>query len=131
MASLSWVAVTITTSKSKEKISFSSYSFWTFLTSALISVAFIPKNSLVSIITFDLLFWINLIILSAFAMAFGTSIYFYASTKLGPKKASSYIFLVPFTAILFSMYFLDEPFQLSNILGGGMGALSVYLINNK
>ena len=131
MASLSWVAVTITTSKSKGKISFSSYSFWTFLTSALISVAFIPKNSLVSIITFDLLFWINLIILSVFAMAFGTSIYFYASTKLGPKKASSYIFLVPFTAILFSMYFLDEPFQLSNILGGGMGALSVYLINNK
>ena len=131
MASLSWVAVTITTSKSKEKISFSSYSFWTFLTSALISVAFIPKNSLVSIITFDLLFWINLIILSVFAMAFGTSMYFYASTTLGPKKASSYIFLVPLTAILFSMYFLDEPFQLSTILGGGMGAFSVYLINIK
>ena len=56
MASLSWVAVTITTSKSKEKISFLSYSFWTFLTSALISLAFISNNSLFSIITFDLLF---------------------------------------------------------------------------
>ena len=56
---------------------------------------------------------------------------FYASTKLGPKKASSYIFLVPFSAILFSMYFLGEPFQLSNILGGGLGAFAVYIINNK
>ena len=131
MASLSWVTVTITTSKSKEKISFSSYSFWTFLFSALISLVFVPNNSLFSIVKFDLIFWINLIILSVFAMAFGTSIYFYASTKLGPKKASSYIFLVPFAAILFSMYFLDEPFQLSTILGGGMGAFSVYLINIK
>ena len=131
MASFSWVAVTITTSKSKEKISFSSYSFWTFLTSALISLAFIPNNSLFSIMTFDLIFWINLIVLSVFAMAFGTSIYFYASTKIGPKKASSYIFLVPFTAILFSIYFLSEPFQLSTILGGGIGAFSVYLINVK
>ena len=131
MASLSWVAVTITTSKSKEKISFSSYSFWTFLLSAFISLAFVPNNSLFSIVTFDLIFWINLIALSVLAMAFGTSIYFYASTKLGPKRASSYIFLVPFTAILFSMYFLDEPFQLSTILGGGLGVFSVYLINNK
>ena len=70
-------------------------------------------------------------ILSVYAMAFGTSKYFYASTKLGPKKASSYIFLVPSTAILFSMYFLGEPFQLSTILGGGLGAFSVYLNNNK
>ena len=131
MASFSWVAVTITTSKSKEKISFLSYSFWTFLTSALISVAFIRNDSLYSIMTFDLIFWINLIVLSVFAMAFGTSIYFYASTKIGPKKASSYIFLVPFTAILFSIYFLGEPFQLSTILGGGIGAFSVYLINVK
>ena len=131
LASFSWVAETITTSKSKEKISFSSYSFWTFLFSALICLAFVPNNSLFSIVKFDLMFWINLIILSKFAMAFGTSIYFYYSTKLGSKKASSYIFLVPFAAILFSMYFIDEPFRLSTILGGGLGVLSVYLINKN
>ena len=131
LASLSWAAVTITTSKSKEKISFSSYSFWTFLLSAFISLPFVPYSNLFSITEFDLIFWINLIILSVFAMAFGTSIYFYASTRLGPKKASSYIFLVPFTTILFAIYFLDEPFQLSTILGGGLGVLSVYLINIK
>ena len=131
MASLSWVAVTITTSKSKEKISFLSYTFWTFLFSTFISMSFVSYNSLFSIIAFDSIFWVNLIILSIFAMAFGTSIYFYASTKLGPKKASSYIFLVPFTAVLFSMYFLGEPLQFSTFIGGGLGVLSVYLINIK
>ncbi len=131
LASLSWAVVTITTSKSKEKISFSSYSFWTFLFSAFISLPFVPYSNLFSITEFDLIFWINLIILSVFAMAFGTSIYFYASTRLGPKRASSYIFLVPFTAILFAIYFLEEPFQLSTILGGGLGVLSIYLINIK
>jgi len=62
-------------------------------------------------------------------MALGTSIYFYASTELGPEKASSFIFLVPFMAILFSIYFLKEPLQLSTVLGGIIGILSVYLIN--
>lgn len=131
MASLSWVAVTITTSKSKEKISFLSYTFWTFLFSTFISMSLVSYNSLFSIFAFDSIFWVNLIILSIFAMAFGTSIYFYASTELGPKKASSYIFLVPFTAILFSMYFLGEPLQFSTFIGGGLGVLSVYLINIK
>ena len=67
--------------------------------------------------------------LSVFALALGTSIYFYASTRLGPRKASSFIFLVPFTAILFSMYFLKEPFQISTVFGGVLGIFSVYLIN--
>ena len=71
--------------------------------------------NLLLVFKFDLTFWVNLILLSVFAMALGTSIYFYASTELGPGKASSFIFLVPLTAILFSMYFLREPIQISTI----------------
>ena len=117
--------------KTKNKIPFLSYSFWTFLLSILVSLPFVPINNLLLVFKFDLTFWVNLIFLSVFAMAFGTSIYFYASTELGPRRASSFIFLVPFTAILFSMYFLNEPLQLSTILGGILGIFSVYLINAK
>lgn len=131
LASLSWVAVTLITSWTKEKIPFLSYSFWTFSVAAIIILPFVPLKDIFSVFYFDLIFWINLIILSVFAMAFGTSIYFYASTQLGPKKASSYIFLVPITAIFFSMYFLKEPFQISIILGGFLGFFSVYLINSN
>ena len=129
LASLFWVAVTIITARTKGKITFLSYSLWTFSLSIFFSLPFVPVNSLLSVFKFDLIFWVNLIFLSVFAMALGTSIYFYASTRLGPRKASSFIFLVPFTAILFSMYFLKEPLQISTILGGILGIISVYLIN--
>ena len=131
LASLSWVAVTVITSRTKNKITFLSYSLWTFLLSIFFSLPFVTVNSLLSVFEFDFIFWVNLIFLSVFAMALGTSIFFYASTKLGPRKASSFIFLVPFTAILFSMYFLEEPFQISTILGGILGIFSIYLINAK
>ena len=62
-------------------------------------------------------------------MSFGTSIYFLASTELGPKQASAYIFLVPITAIGFAMLFLSEQLQLSTLVGGMLGIYAVYLIN--
>ena len=129
LASCSWVAVTIVTSRTKNKIPFLSYSFWTFFLSILVSLPFVPINNLLIVFKFDLTFWVNLILLSVFALALGTTIYFYASTELGPGRASSFIFLVPFTAILFSMYFLKEPLQASMVLGGLLGIVSVYLIN--
>ena len=129
LASFSWAAVTIISSKTKSEIPFLAYSFWTFSLSVLVSLPFVPINNLFLVFEFDLTFWVNLIFLSIFAMALGTSIYFYASTELGPEKASSFIFLVPFMAILFSIYFLKEPLQLSTVLGGIIGILSVYLIN--
>ena len=131
LASLSWVAVTIITSESKGQISFLKYSLWSFIFSTFLCLPLLSGHNLFSIFYFDTLFWLNLIILSVFAMAFGTSIYFFASTKLGAKKASSYIFLVPLTAIFFAMYFLAEPFQLSTFIGGSLGILAVYLINIK
>jgi len=130
-ASLSWAFVTITTSKSKFIIAFLPYSFWSFTFSAFISLIFSFKANLFSIFYFDIVFWANLIALSVFAMAFGTSIYFFASTELGPKKASSFIFLVPPTAIIFAAYFLAEPLQISTIIGGLLGMLAVYIINFK
>ena len=129
LASFSWVAITIITSRTKNKIPFLSYSFWTFTLSILVSLPLVPINNLLLIFNFDMTFWVNLISLSVFAMALGTSIYFYASTELGPGRASSFIFLVPFTAILSSMYFLREPLQISTVLGGIIGIFSVYLIN--
>tara|TARA_B100002052_G_scaffold96057_1_gene88687 strand:- start:755 stop:1630 length:876 start_codon:yes stop_codon:yes gene_type:complete len=131
LASLSWVAVTITTSKSQRELSFLPYSFWSFIFSTILCISLLKGENIFSIIYFDWIFWFNLLILSIFAMAFGTSIYFFASVNLGPKKASSYIFLVPITAIAFSIYFLSEPPELSTLFGGLLGMYAVYMINIK
>ena len=62
-------------------------------------------------------------------MSIGTTIYFYASSELGPKKASAYIFIVPVTALGFSVLILNEPVDITTIVGGLLGIVAVYLIN--
>ena len=71
-----------------------------------------------------------MILLAVGAMAFGTSIYFQASTELGPKKASSFIFTVPISAMLFAIIILNEPLFITTLIGGSLGIIAVYLIND-
>jgi len=129
LASFSWVMVTIITSKSKQVIQFIPYSFWSFALSGVFSLPFAINEPLFSVFHFDAVFWINMILLAAGAMAFGTSIYFLASVELGAKKASAFIFTVPLTAMAFAMIFLNEPLALTTLTGGGLGIIAVYLIN--
>lgn len=129
MASLSWVSVTLITSKSKNLISFISYSFWCFALSTIFSFTLALNEPIMIVFQFDTIFWLNMILLATGAMAFGTSVYFLASVELGPKKASAYIFTVPLTAMGFAMYYLNEPLIFTTLLGGCLAILAVYLIN--
>ena len=70
-------------------------------------------------------------IVSLGAMSFGTSMYLYATPKLGPIKASAYIFSVPFIALVTANIFLDEPIASNVIIGGLISLSAVYLINKK
>ena len=65
------------------------------------------------------------------AMAFGTTIYFLATRQLGPQKASSFIFTVPVTAMLFAMLFLNEELTITIAIGSILAMFAVYLINKK
>ena len=129
MSSLSWVSVTIITSKSKKEIPFIPYSFWCFAISAILSLFIGWNEPLLSVFGFDWIFWLNMMCLAVAAMAFGTSIYFQASVELGAKKASAYIFTVPLTAMGFAMYYLGEPLMITTLIGGTLGVAAVYLIN--
>ena len=131
LASVSWVFVTIITAKSKNRISFIAYSFWSYTFAFFLCIPISYKENLFSVFQYGWIFWLNLILLSVVAMSFGTSIYFLASTKLGPKKSSSFIFLVPLTAIFFAIIFLSEPLQFSTLIGGALGITSVYLLNKS
>lgn len=89
------------------------------------------NNDVLIVFDFDLIFWLNLILLSIGAQVFGTTVYFIATTKLGPSKASSFIFIVPITAPIFSMIFIGEKLEISTIIGGIMTMTAVYLINKE
>ncbi len=131
LASCSWVSVTITSQKSKNHIHFLTYSFWSFLSSSLLSLSFCEVESISQTINYDWIYWLNIFLLSIVVMSFANTMYFFASSKIGAVKASSFIFVVPLTAIIFSKIILNEQVLYTTVLGGVLSVIAVYLINRK
>ena len=131
LASCSWVSVTIASQKSKTHIHFLTYSFWSFLSASLFSLSFCEIESISQTINYDSIYWLNIFLLSILVMSFANTMYFFASSKIGAVKASSYIFVVPLTAIIFSKIILNEQVLYTTVLGGILSVVAVYLINKK
>ena len=131
LASCSWVSVTIASQKSKKHIHFLTYSFWSFLSSSIISLSFCEIESISQSINYDWIYWLNIFLLSIVVMSFANTMYFFASSKIGAIKASSFIFVVPLTAIVFSKIILNEQVLFTTVLGGVLSIIAVYLINKK
>jgi len=51
--------------------------------------------------------------------------------KLGGKLSSSFFFLVPLSAIIFSKLFLNEQITFSLIMRGVLGLIAVYILNSR
>ncbi|MAP84284.1 MAG: hypothetical protein CMF83_00930 [Candidatus Marinimicrobia bacterium] len=131
LAALSWAFVTLITTSSKDKLHFIPYSFWSITIAGLFSFFISVNEPLFSVFNYGWNFWLNLFILSAGAMVFGTTIYFLAAVRLGSRKASAYIFSVPVTAMGFSMVILGESLDWNTALGSVLAISGVYLINKS
>ncbi len=64
------------------------------------------------------------------ATTFANTVYFLGIERLGAGEVSSFIFLVPFSAIGLSALFLKESISLSMILGTIMTLYAVKLLNH-
>ena len=79
----------------------------------------------------DVKFWGNLFFSATITTSLATTFYFVATSKIGASKASSFIFMVPFSAALGSWIFLGEAIELHTIIGGILGIAAVYILNRK
>ncbi len=79
----------------------------------------------------DLRFYLNFFLVSIGAMSFGTSIYIYSTSILGPTRVSVFIFSVPFIAMFTANIVLNEPFTKNIVIGGLLSLLSIYIINKN
>jgi len=109
-----------------------SFSLWQYLVTMC---CFLPmlnvKELQTTIATADIVFWINLFFSAAIVTSGATTLYFYATAKLGAEKASSFIFIVPFAAAVSSWLLLSESILIHTAIGGVIGILAVYMINKK
>jgi len=127
LATLLWPLLTIVSAKQKE-ISPLLFSFYMFSITSII-VLFSLNFKVSNIFEFDSLFWLNLGLLSLYGTTFATTIYFLAVVRLGSKIASSFFFLVPFSALIFAVIFLQEKLDIALIIGGVLSIMAVYIIN--
>ena len=125
-----WSILTIITSKAT-KINAFVFTFYTYIISSFtLFVFFVDGNIFHKIVDFDFIFWFNMFVITILSTTFATSIYFIGATKLGAKEVSSYIFLVPASALTIGAIFLGEKITYNTIIGTIFTIIAIYILNN-
>jgi drug/metabolite transporter (DMT)-like permease len=129
---LIWAVMSKFTSKAAHYGSSLAFSLWMYLVALLGFFIIVDLSEIQHIVANgDMLFWLNLLYFGFIATTVATSFYFYATTKMGAERASSFIFLVPISAALSSGFFLGETIENYTIFGGILGMLAVFIINYR
>jgi drug/metabolite transporter (DMT)-like permease len=132
LASFCWAVLSIFTSRGTRYGSSIAFSFWMYGISTVAVCLFAGMDGpLITIRNGDATFWLNLFFSATITTSLATTFYFYATSKIGASQASSFIFMVPFSAALGSWIFLQEKPQLHTIIGGILGIAAVYILNKK
>jgi len=124
-----WALLTICSQKAAEWVSPLVFSFFVYaFCSVLYFFLALPKEIL-GVFKQGSFFWLNMLYLAIISSTLATTVYFFASSRLSSYKASSFVFLVPFSALMLSWIFLGEVPKISTITGGLTALVAVYLIN--
>ncbi len=130
-ASLSWALLTIVSEKTRPYASPLVFGLYVYAFATLLDLLLVSPRQIGEALQHSLPFWLNILYLSCFATTFATTVYFFASSRLGSGRASSFIFLVPFSAVGLSWLILKETPQMHTLIGGLLAVSAVYLINSK
>ncbi|RXJ67694.1 EamA family transporter [Halarcobacter ebronensis] len=129
LASILWPVVTILSSKST-KISPVVFTFYLYVSTSIINILFFVDITKLPYEHFDYIYWLNIFFLTIFASTFANTVYFLGIEKLGAREVSSFIFFVPFAAIVLSAIFLKEKIDFSIILGTLLTIIAITILNN-
>ncbi len=126
-----WAGVTLLSQHSNRHIHPVNYSFLISVIATIVSFLYAYSSGLMIVFDQSLEFWIALIYLAVLGQSIATTIYFIASAKLGSQSTSSFMFLVPFFAVIVAWLVLDENVEYHIIMGGAFSIIAVYFINKK
>ncbi len=129
LASLLWPILTIISAKAS-KISPIVFTFYLYIVTVFLDALLFVNFKAIDLSRFDTLFWINIASIVLISTTYANTIYFLGIEKLGAAGVSSFIFFVPFSAILLSAIFLKEHITLSIVVGTILTIIAVKIINN-
>lgn len=131
-ATFSWAILSLFTARSSKYGSPVAFSLWMYGICSVFMLLLSSVDNIQSVLyRADIYFWGNLVFTAVFTTALATTFYFVGTTKIGAGKASSFIFLVPFSAALGGWVFLNEIPQWHTVIGGLSGVAAVYVLNRK
>jgi drug/metabolite transporter (DMT)-like permease len=132
LAAFCWATLSTFTSRASRYGSPIAFSFWMYgISTAILCLFSGVRAPLVILQAGDAVFWWNLFFSATITTSLATTFYFYATSKIGASQASSFIFMVPFSAALGSWIFLNEKPETHTIIGGVLGIAAVYILNKK
>lgn len=131
IAAVLWSCLALFSQGAQKRCSVFIYSFYLNGFAAAVALLGIDFSEMATIFSFPRFFWLNMIYLAFIATTFGTTAYFFSTQKLGASKGSSFIFLVPVNAVIFSFIFLKEIPQWNTLIGGTLAVLAVYLLHRR
>lgn len=129
-AAFLWAVMSKLTSLSKAYTHPITFSFWLHLLVPIGMIPFIDYTDLMHLFEVaDAKFYWNLAYFGIVNSSFATVTYLVATTIIGAERASTFIFLVPVSAVATSFITLGEEVELHTIGGMVLGILAVMIIN--
>ncbi|MBQ4835937.1 DMT family transporter [Pseudoalteromonas luteoviolacea] len=130
LASLTWAFLTLISKQGTKFCDFLTFSTLMYFWATLLSYVFAFELSPIQNITsYSATYWYHMFYLSIIVVSIATSIFFLATQQLGPSRSSSFIFIVPVTAMGMSIWYFNESLSLTMFLGGAFALCAVYLLN--
>jgi drug/metabolite transporter (DMT)-like permease len=132
LSAVIWAVMSKFTAGSSKYGSPFAFTWWMYVVTLVCILTFAEMEEVLTLTaSTELLFWGNLLFASIITTTLATTVYFFATAKIGAEKASSFIFTVPFSAALSSFLILGEKIEWPTIVGGFIGILAVWMINRK
>lgn len=129
IAAFLWGVLTYLGAYVKRYTNVFTYSFYLYLFTTILDFGLIQIKGLSMAVPQTATFWFNIFMLSVSATTFGSTIFFIAAMRIGSKKTSSFVYLVPVNALVMSWLILHETITLNIVIGGLLAVGAVYLIN--
>jgi drug/metabolite transporter (DMT)-like permease len=127
---LTWAILSRITANASQYGSPLAFTWWMYVLCPIVLAAFTNFSSIYNLVTIaPNYFWLNLIFNAVINTGIATTVFFYATSKMGAAHTSSYIYIVPFSAAISSFLIVNENIHWNTIVGGALGILAVYVLN--
>lgn len=130
-ASFTWGILTMLSHRIQKTVHFLVYGFYIYLFCSIYAFVMSLANGSLGQTPVELPFWLNMAYISIAATSLATTVYFLSARELGSRLASSFIFTVPVSALIFSWIILGEVPAIHTVAGGALTIAAVSVINSS